>query len=141
MSRNYDVARNTRRWPMVIFYGLLNTIGINTFCIYRFNNPEIKIKRYTFIQNFAWDLIKPQILRRSQVPNISKEIKNRAKILLKIPANEENVSTVPPAASRGRCFQCGRGRNKMTRRHCAKCHKWMCPDHLKDLCTLCFSTI
>lgn len=37
LSANYNVARNTRRWPQVIFYALLNTSGINAYVIYNCN--------------------------------------------------------------------------------------------------------
>ena len=31
---DYDVARSTGRWSMVIFYALLNVAGINSMVIY-----------------------------------------------------------------------------------------------------------
>ena len=34
MSSLYNCARNTRQWPMVIFYRLLNIAGTNGFIIY-----------------------------------------------------------------------------------------------------------
>ncbi|XP_072384588.1 uncharacterized protein [Diabrotica undecimpunctata] len=57
---NYNVARNTCRWPMVIFFHLLNISGINALCVYKANHPfETKVKRSEFIEQFAWELIKP----------------------------------------------------------------------------------
>jgi len=38
LYEKYNVARNTRRWPMVIFYDLLNISAINVICIYKANN-------------------------------------------------------------------------------------------------------
>lgn len=35
MCAAYDCARNTRRWPMVIFYSLLNIAGINSMVYYK----------------------------------------------------------------------------------------------------------
>lgn len=35
--QNYNVARNTKRWEMVIFYNLLNVAAINALCIYKAN--------------------------------------------------------------------------------------------------------
>jgi len=32
---SYNVARNTRRWPMVVFYGLMNVAAVNAFEIYK----------------------------------------------------------------------------------------------------------
>lgn len=34
----------------------------------------------------------------------------------------------------GRCYLCGRARNKSTRKTRERCYKWVCPDHLKYIC-------
>lgn len=47
------VTRNTRRWPMVIFYDLLNIFAINAICIYKANNLNSKMSRRQFIQNIG----------------------------------------------------------------------------------------
>ncbi|KAG8234239.1 hypothetical protein J437_LFUL007746 [Ladona fulva] len=51
MCETYSVARNTRRWPMAIFYHLLTTTGINAFIIYRSKPPDMKINRRTFLRD------------------------------------------------------------------------------------------
>jgi len=81
--QNYNVARNTKRWPMVIFYNLLNVAAINALCIYKANYTEnIKIKRIDFLQDLSWELIKPQIQFRSTIETLPIEVRRRAKILL-----------------------------------------------------------
>lgn len=46
MCQNYNVARNTKRWPMVIVYNLLHSDAINAHCIYKANNTDdIKPKK------------------------------------------------------------------------------------------------
>ncbi|XP_025831094.1 piggyBac transposable element-derived protein 4-like [Agrilus planipennis] len=39
----YNCARITRRWPLVLFYGLLNIAGINSYIIYKNNNIDKNI--------------------------------------------------------------------------------------------------
>ncbi|XP_066260450.1 piggyBac transposable element-derived protein 4-like [Euwallacea similis] len=41
----YDVSRNTRRWPMVLFYSLLNVAGINSYVVYSINNSTWNVRR------------------------------------------------------------------------------------------------
>ncbi|XP_055912050.1 piggyBac transposable element-derived protein 4-like [Eupeodes corollae] len=72
LCQNYDVARNTRRWPMVIFYDLLNISGINGLCVYKANNSEKVTKRSNFIEQFAWELIRPQIAVRATIQQLPK---------------------------------------------------------------------
>lgn len=45
LSASYNCARTTRRWPMVIFYVLLNIAGINAQVIYSANNPATDYDR------------------------------------------------------------------------------------------------
>ena len=48
LCAGYDVARNTRRWPMVIFYALLNVAGINSMVIYHCHNEKALLKGVFF---------------------------------------------------------------------------------------------
>nr|CAH7712308.1 unnamed protein product [Callosobruchus chinensis] len=36
----YTVSRNTRRWPMVMFYNMINIAGINGHVVYKSNSQE-----------------------------------------------------------------------------------------------------
>jgi hypothetical protein len=40
MVASYNIAHNTRHWPVMIFFSLLNVAATNTFVIYRENNPN-----------------------------------------------------------------------------------------------------
>lgn len=50
----------TKRWPMCLFYGLLNGVGINSWVIYKClktnNKPHIKYRR-TFLKKMGMNLI------------------------------------------------------------------------------------
>ena len=52
----YNRARNTRRWPMVIIYILLNVAGINGFIIYS-KNENPRPKRRQFQKNLCLELV------------------------------------------------------------------------------------
>ncbi|VEN40135.1 unnamed protein product [Callosobruchus maculatus] len=139
MCEKYNVARTTNRWPMVVFYDLLNISAINATCVYKANHPEKKVLRSDFIESFAWELIKPQIEHRSTIPNVPKEIRRRARHLLGL---EEILPPPPPDIPANfirRCYICSRSRNKSTRKICQKCNKHACKDHMRDVCTACLS--
>ena len=55
LCASYICARNTRRWPMVIFYSILNVGGINSGIIYNENNSS-KINRRAFFKSFLSSL-------------------------------------------------------------------------------------
>ncbi|CAH2006447.1 unnamed protein product [Acanthoscelides obtectus] len=140
MSDNYNVARTTNRWPMVVFYDLLNISGINACCVYKANHPNEKVLRSDFIEKFAWELIKPQIEHRSTISVIPREIRRRARHLLGL---EEVLPPPPPPDMPGscirRCYICTRSRNKSTRKICHKCSRHACKEHMVEVCTSCLS--
>ncbi|XP_030758825.1 piggyBac transposable element-derived protein 4-like [Sitophilus oryzae] len=138
LCQNYDVSRNSRRWPMVLFYDFLNISAINAYCIHKYHSHGLNkcVKRANFLETVSWELIKPQIHRRSEIQSLPVEIRRRSKILVGV--QDEPTPQEDKTGSRGRCFVCGRSRNKTTRRWCVKCGKWACGDHLKDVCVDCY---
>lgn len=132
-----DVSRNTRRWPMVVFYNLLNISAMNALCIHRANSKECKsLRRTEFLQRLSWEMIKPQIQYRSALPQVPIELRRRACVLLGVTSTRK-PSENPKQGSRGRCRECGRKKDRTTRRWCQKCKEWMCGDHLHDVCFNC----
>lgn len=100
---NYDVSQTTRYWPMVHFFDL-NIIGINAVRIYKSLNFNARVR--DFLQ--SWQLIKPQIDRRSNILSIPRELGRRAKLLLGEKEAEGEVAN--RTGSRGLCYHCGRWR-------------------------------
>ena len=63
----YNVARNTRRWTMAVFYALLNIAGFNSYIVCRSNNsdsPHVKNRR-SFLKKLMFDLTEDQIKGRA----------------------------------------------------------------------------
>ncbi|XP_072395073.1 uncharacterized protein [Diabrotica undecimpunctata] len=59
MITSYNVSRNTKRWPMVVVYNLLNLAAINEFKIYKGNNTdkEFSKTRRLFQKNLGMELV------------------------------------------------------------------------------------
>lgn len=45
-----SVSRNSRRWPLTVFFALLNIFCVNFYILY-IHNPQNKLKRRKFIKN------------------------------------------------------------------------------------------
>lgn len=140
MCAKYDVARNTKRWPMVVFFDLVNIAAINGSRIQTFNNKDsIDAKpqsRRKFLECLAWDLIKPQIQQRIELPSLPAELKRRARRLLGI--DEIPRQPLPQDNKVGRCFLCGRARDKSSRKSCQLCGYKVCQEHSSVICRSCF---
>ncbi|KAG8253984.1 hypothetical protein J6590_017365 [Homalodisca vitripennis] len=82
--------------------------------------------------------MKPHIEYRVSLDMIPKQIRTRGKFLLKL----DNAGPCQPQPQRtavqGRCYLCGRGRNKTSRKSCFKCNKWVMEEH--NCCNLVFSS-
>ncbi|XP_046670964.1 piggyBac transposable element-derived protein 4-like [Homalodisca vitripennis] len=137
MCKQYDTARNSRRWPLTIFFHLLNVGGVNALNIYRANHNNENVIRYKYLSTRALDLMKPAIHRRISITTLPKEIQERGKLLLGI---KDRVEEQPERinASKGRCSQCGRAKDKKVKTTCEKCNNFTCPDHMKKICVRCY---
>ena len=70
-----STSRKTKRWPLCIFYGILNIIMNNAYIIWR-SRPGRKLNKHDFIMALAKDLAKPFAARRfDTISNLRLEIK------------------------------------------------------------------
>lgn len=80
----YNVGRSTRRWPLTIFFHLLNVAGINALNLYVANKDYEKTVRREFLFRLSRDLITPQIRKRIFAKNIPRGIRTKACLVLNI---------------------------------------------------------
>ena len=122
LVRAYSCKRRTRRWPMCLFYNIIDIAAYNTFVIFRNLHPEwnakIAHRRRLFLIHLARSLL------NLQAPT------NRAQA--NIPEQPREV-----LASRRRCFLCGYQKDRKTRVICHHCRKPVCTDHSTAVCINC----
>ena len=133
MSSLYNCARNTRRWPMVIFYRLLNIAGVNGFIIYCKNGNK-PMQRRTFLKKLCLELVDDHVKKRSSIVTLPKQLRQK---LSKV-TNTEVQNEAPSVGKRGRCHKC-QGRDRKTKYFCTTCHKYLCLEHAKFICEQCLS--
>ncbi|KAF9423405.1 hypothetical protein HW555_001214 [Spodoptera exigua] len=79
LARTYDVTRNCKRWPLTVFFSMLNHAGINAFIVYILNNSIERKKtnlRKNFIKQLGLSLLEDHIRKRKD--NTTKYKKTRA---------------------------------------------------------------
>ncbi|XP_044593669.1 piggyBac transposable element-derived protein 3-like [Cotesia glomerata] len=135
LQGDYNVARDTRRWPMVVFYAILNIAGINSRIIYE-ENVGSKIVRREFLRQLFFQLVQPQLVLRSQLPNLKLELRS---IVLKIGNIKPEKQT--HASSRRLCCYCPRRANSYTTKSCSSCNTPLCNQHTVRYCTDCDSNL
>lgn len=63
---SYNVSRNSKRWSMTIFYGLLNIAAVNANIIFR-ENQRRHMKRTEFIRNLGLSLVHEHLRLRKDL--------------------------------------------------------------------------
>ena len=75
MCAKYEVACCTKRWPIVVFFDLLNISAINTSRVHTANHNYQTTPRRKFLEVLAWELMKPQIAKCATLPMIPAPLK------------------------------------------------------------------
>ena len=70
----YSCKRRSLRWPLVIFFNILDISAYNTFVIWMVLNPDGNRgklqRRRLFHEELGKALVRPQIQRRQHIPRI-----------------------------------------------------------------------
>ncbi|KAM3956969.1 piggyBac transposable element-derived protein 4-like [Aphomia sociella] len=141
MTGTYSVSRRTQRWPLCIFFGLLNIGGLNTYIIQKANFPSDNFTRRDFIKTLAISLIYPHLHDRISLTNIPQHIKNRIRNI--IPEVEPTAAASNPPSPMGgrkvRCGLCDWKKDRKTKIFCVKCNIAICGEHMKHVCSNCYN--
>ncbi|XP_022093378.1 piggyBac transposable element-derived protein 4-like isoform X3 [Acanthaster planci] len=134
MCSVYNCARITRRWPMAVFYHLLNCAAINSFIIYLQVNPNLQGEqktRHNFIHQLVRALVNPQVtMRLAQPQRLPKNVLRAMEVagfVVQYPTVAPGrPNELPPQR---RCAFCPHGRRRRTSRLCSECNSFSCQVH------------
>lgn len=103
MCSRITTSRRTKRWPMVIFFRLLDLAGINSLRIYQFNNPHITNNtRRPFLYELSRELMEENLKERSKIGTLPKDL------TLFLEQYKDPVAPIAvPTTRRGICYLCG----------------------------------
>ncbi|XP_033228146.1 uncharacterized protein LOC117179985 [Belonocnema kinseyi] len=136
MCKNFSVARITKRWPLRLFYGMLDQAGVNAAVLYTLKKNNEPLSRREFLKMLCSDLIKPLLRIRLEKPNLSLSLK----FLIREVLGEETAHS--PAASdklekRKRCKLCPSKDDRKTSYCCTLCRIPVCENHRLVVCLNC----
>ncbi|XP_045482176.1 piggyBac transposable element-derived protein 1-like [Harmonia axyridis] len=138
LCHTYSCSRKTRRWPLCLFYNLLNIIGINGMILLNGSNTrekEIIINRRLFLKELAMALVRPHMMSRLNTPTLPRHLRETICRVLKM--NEEIQAPNKPEQLTGRCAFCTRSQDRKSRVKCSICKKFVCLEHQKKICPNC----
>lgn len=138
LCHTYSTSRKTRRWPLCLFYNLLDIIGINCMILLRGSNAHgkemIKNKR-SFLKELAVALVRPHMMSRLNISTLPRQLRETIRRVLKM--NDEIQAPDKPQPATGRCAFCIRPKDRKSRVKCTICKKFVCLEHQKKICPTC----
>ena len=132
----YTIQRATRRWTMVMLYGMISIAVVNALVIYAHNmrkdQPEKKTKRKDFLFRIAHDLVTPFVTKRYKLSSLPRNIKTAIVMCGFVSDSEEDTMQDPEdyeaiSRKRGRRHVCSRSRDVKT--------QFVCKDHMSVIVT------
>lgn len=133
------ISRDNNRWPMVVFYSLLNIASQNSLIISRCNGKEIE-SRKDFVRELAMSLVHKHLVGNMENPALAFIVKTR---ISKITRKEIPMQSLQFNCDEGtlayRCHECPTRRKKKTKQVCKDCKKPLCLDHLVKICQGCYA--
>lgn len=125
LKSEYDVSRISNRWPLTLFFALLNIGGINAQILYN-GNTQINITRRLFLTQLAQALVRPHLERRVSLTNLSVGLKQKIRRVAQLPP--------PPPTPRQnnekqRCAFCPLRKNRFSQHYCHTCSSAICKEH------------
>lgn len=143
LAKEYTTQRKTNRWPMAMFYHLLDIGGINAYKLWmekypNWGNGRLDSRRF-FLLDLGQELGKANITRRYKTcKSLNSNIKRNMEIVVPdlLAYEAQTPSTTNQIA---RCHICERKKDRKCRNKCSKCDKCVCKEHstLQYTCNNC----
>ncbi|XP_008178754.1 piggyBac transposable element-derived protein 4-like [Acyrthosiphon pisum] len=136
-TENYTVARKSCRWPLTVFYSILNIAGLNSQIIFQ-ENTNIKMSRLNFLKTLSRQLMEEQLKYRLTIDVLPKTIKLRLKQYGT--KTNEAAGTSQRVRASGRCAFCERAKDRKSnlwlhKPVCTNFARLICRDHIIETFT------
>ncbi|XP_066257800.1 piggyBac transposable element-derived protein 4-like [Euwallacea similis] len=141
LSGTYSVSRNSRRWPLTLFYSILNSAAINAMIIWKSNNNDktSKLPRRKLLKELGLFLVKEYREKRQENPYVRREL--RRQIAETSGSSDGQGIRGDPFAKRQkvsrRCCLCPRKADRKSFYTCHSCNHYICMDHCSFTCDEC----
>eukprot|EP00064_Thunnus_orientalis_P011091 superscaffoldBa00001567_g11121 len=135
----YSCRKKTCRWPMVLFYNMLDVSAHNAFVLWTSVdsswNQAKKFRRRLFLDELGKMLVSPQMARRQRLPHTPAAAAMVARLRQQDTDPDPDSDNNPK--KRRLCELCT-GKRKKTATTCIKCGKCACKDHTSFICSTCY---
>ncbi|XP_011864172.1 PREDICTED: piggyBac transposable element-derived protein 4-like [Vollenhovia emeryi] len=140
MCHLYTTARVTARWPLRLFFDMMDHAAVNSFILYSLRSSNEGLNRRDFLKDLTFSLVEPQLRFRLTARTLRANLRVMINEILQInPELSAQIQTVTAQThklqKRKRCSFCIT--EKKTVYCCALCKKPTCDDHRVNICKTC----
>lgn len=130
----YSTSRRTRRWPLAIFYTLMNVCMVNSYVIYSACPGNPKVSRLKYIKLLAKELVQPYLNHRLLNTRLPRELRLSISRILQKPFPQEAREELDKQV---RCRKCPPGSDRKTKKICRTCKVPICGSCTVPMCREC----
>ncbi|CAF0901181.1 unnamed protein product [Adineta steineri] len=137
---HYTVRRITRRWPMIVFYNLIDIATTNAMTVWLCQNLDWNLKRSNTRRIFLTQLVKQLAHQQNQRRSEEARLKPKVKLALSSlgysihPESLKDVNTnVQLDPIKKRCYLCPANPGRKVRQTCNNCGLHVCLSHSKNI--------
>ena len=123
--RFYTTKRKTNRWPLTIFYNILDIAAFNSLILYTTKYPEFAAKNKTRT-------------RREFMKLLIEEIAEKYSDTLD---SNQDIEPMPKLEKKIRCYICPRDKDRKTKSVCNHCEVPICTEHSLSVCKNCYLNV
>lgn len=139
----YTCKRKTNRWPMILFYNMIDVSAFNAYVIWTSINPSwnknMLTRRRLYLEELGKSFLEEFVIRRKTMPR-SEHAKSIVKNMKRVHAQSLQIA-VPESLNtdkkRARCGFCKSNSDNKTNMVCKLCRKFLCKQHVCYLCINC----
>ncbi|KAL6419331.1 hypothetical protein ACFW04_013915 [Cataglyphis niger] len=126
----YSVSRTTRRYPLKLFFHLIDIACLNSFIIYHLNKSDNKMSRRQFLKKIGLSLVQNEMKKRASNKYMPRNLRDEATQFLSLPS----IKPVENLTRAVRCTICPRKHDIKIKTFCHECNQPMCKNHMILLC-------
>ena len=138
VTATYSCQRKTARWPLVIFYNIVDVSAYNAYVLWTEINQQWNAsklyRRRLFLEELGKALVTPKIQTRARPAQSLAAAAVIEKVKLRSP-NQHPVDT--GEKKRKRCQVCPSREDSKTSTSCVKCKNYICRKHTVTFCPSC----
>ena len=140
MVRYYPSKRQTKRWPMVLWYNMLDVAVMIAYTLFKGVHPEymndVNHKRRLFLKEPIKELVMPHMTWRQKQTALKRHVKEAMTKcgLVFSPMIQPRIACL--LQKRKRCRVCPTAKDRKVSSCCSKCRKPVCKDHSSSTTTV-----